>query len=549
MRRMRLHDLAALTTTISLATMAVASGGDESNQTGLDLSQMAERLAELEQNNTALQGRVNELEAADGKKWLTEQRAQEIRGVVTDVLADADTRTSLQSSGMTAGWDNGFFLQSPDGRFRLNVGGMVQARWTYSSIREGYSTQTGVNTSKNWQNTDSVGSRKGFDLAHTRLDFNGNIFGQSTRYRIMGEFANTYGRSIMNDGTAPQVSVSEPEVNSGAYYLLDAWVSHDLTSDFSIRAGQFKLPFDRGWQVPIKYQLIGERDTVSQHLGIGRSQGIELRWSTNDIRIRGAYSDGATDSLLTGYYLVGTRPQNSPWTSQQANWSVSSRAEFKVAGSWADFARMTSLPGDEFSMLFGIGFHAQENKLYLNQGSNTQEPNNHNLWLGFTADATFNFGGASIAASAYYHNIQAKSTLNSGSASSPTGVVLSDLGAVNVMGLSVYGSMYVATGFETFLGWEYMDISGGNFSTMADSDEPTAGGPGGTNVAFRSPHPMNLANLGFNWYIDGEDLKLTVMGSYMLAQVYQGWATQSTGVRGTPVGSSFALRAQLQLLF
>jgi hypothetical protein len=32
-------------------------------------------------------------------QWLTEQRAAEIRGIVTDVLADADTRSSLQGSG------------------------------------------------------------------------------------------------------------------------------------------------------------------------------------------------------------------------------------------------------------------------------------------------------------------------------------------------------------------------------------------------------------------------------------------------------------------
>jgi hypothetical protein len=538
---MRLHDLAVLTTAFSLGGFAAASGGEESKQAGLDLSQMADRLAELEDNNAALQGRVNELEAADGKNWLTKQRAQEIRGVVTDVLADAETRASLQSSGMNAGWDNGFFLQSPDGRFRLNVGGMIQARWTYSGIREGY-TQPG--TGIPMRNTDQVGSRKGFDLPHTRLDFNGNIFGQSTRYRIMGEFANTYGRGILNNAndTGPGVSSSEPEVNAGSYYLLDAWVSHDITSDFSIRAGQFKLPFDRGWQVPIKYQLIGERDTVSQHLGIGRSQGIELRWSTNDIRIRGAYSDGATDSLLTGYYLVGTRPQNSSWNSQQSNWAVSARAEFKVAGSWSDFARMTSLPGDEFSMLFGLGFHAQENKLYLGQQTFTLPPNNHNLWLGFTADATFNFGGASIAASAYYHNIQAKSTIN------PTGLtgtppLPSDLGTVSMMGLSVYGSMYVANGFETFLGWEYMDVSGGEFSSIQDS------APGEDNEPFASTHPLNLASLGFNWYIDGEDVKLTVMGTYMFAQVYEGFTTQSTGIRGTPVGSAFVLRTQLQLLF
>ena len=49
-----------------------------------------------------------------------------------------------------------------------------------------------------------------------------------------------------------------------------------------------------------------------------------------------------------------------------------------------------------------------------------------------------------------------------------SGVANSDLGTVNLMGLSVYGSMYVATGFETFLGWEFMDISGGDFNALAD---------------------------------------------------------------------------------
>jgi len=74
-----------------------------------------------------LKKEIAELKAANGDKWLTEQRETEIRAIVQDVLADADTRTSLQAAQATAGWNKGFFLASPDGNFKLNVGGQLQA--------------------------------------------------------------------------------------------------------------------------------------------------------------------------------------------------------------------------------------------------------------------------------------------------------------------------------------------------------------------------------------------------------------------------------------
>ncbi|MCA9286162.1 MAG: hypothetical protein KDA22_13135, partial [Phycisphaerales bacterium] len=68
----------------------------------------------------ALRDRVSQLESKLAQieerdaSWLTEARAEQIRDLVGDVLADADARASLQSSGLTAGWDKGFFLASPD---------------------------------------------------------------------------------------------------------------------------------------------------------------------------------------------------------------------------------------------------------------------------------------------------------------------------------------------------------------------------------------------------------------------------------------------------
>ena len=60
-----------------------------------------------QETNEQLRARVADLESRlaaveKGDNWLTEQRANEVRGLVRDVLADADTRASLLAQGMTA---------------------------------------------------------------------------------------------------------------------------------------------------------------------------------------------------------------------------------------------------------------------------------------------------------------------------------------------------------------------------------------------------------------------------------------------------------------
>ncbi|MSR34313.1 MAG: hypothetical protein EXS12_05890, partial [Phycisphaerales bacterium] len=79
-----------------------------------------------------LKKELNELKSQNGDKWLTEERASQIRGVVQDVMADADTRSSLQATAATSGYNNGFFIASPDGNFKLQINGQVQVRTSYA---------------------------------------------------------------------------------------------------------------------------------------------------------------------------------------------------------------------------------------------------------------------------------------------------------------------------------------------------------------------------------------------------------------------------------
>src|SRR5690606_11994218 len=80
-----------------------------------------------------LTARIAALEADRGQERLTEQRAAEIRSLVHDVLADADTRASLLQGGMTAGYDNGFVLSSTDGNWLLRTNFLMQQRFIWNN--------------------------------------------------------------------------------------------------------------------------------------------------------------------------------------------------------------------------------------------------------------------------------------------------------------------------------------------------------------------------------------------------------------------------------
>ena len=88
-------------------------------------------LNELRSQNDALAARVD----AQDSEWLNEERAGEVRSLVQDVLADSQSRTSLQDSGMMAGYKagKGFYLSNQDGSFSLMMSGQLQTRWVMNN--------------------------------------------------------------------------------------------------------------------------------------------------------------------------------------------------------------------------------------------------------------------------------------------------------------------------------------------------------------------------------------------------------------------------------
>jgi phosphate-selective porin OprO and OprP len=451
--------------TTALAIAGSAFGGAESNNDALSqIAELKQELAQLKQENS--------------QDWLTEQRSAEIRGIVQDVLADADTRTSLQSSGAMAGYNNGFFLASPDGNFSLKVGGQVQVRWTMNSAKD--------------QNTDW-----GFENRRTKLDFSGNVFSKDWTYRV---------RAAFNQGTSDSSTTADTNAN-GAAAIDFAYIEKAMDNGMSIRVGQFNAPWMREVIVDSAYQLAAERSVLAQLFGQGYSQGVQFTYAMDNMRFMGGAFDGigGQSSYNTSQY----NSQNTNWDATTTNYAFAGRADFKISGDWSQFDDFSSFKGEEAGMMAGVA-------VAYERGNWNAGANNGVKEFGITGDFTWDFGGASLFASAVWVNTDNPNVDDT----------------ANPWGVSVQGGYFVTEEAELFARYEYI-----NFDT-----------PGGGDTS-----KYNGLTFGANYFF-AKGVKATVDFTYNLKSLSGDSASAAlngAGLRQDINGEDgqWALRAQLQLLF
>jgi len=447
--------------TTALAIAGSAFGGAESNNDALSqIAELKQELAQLKQENS--------------QDWLTEQRSAEIRGIVQDVLADADTRTSLQSSGAMAGYNNGFFLASPDGNFSLKVGGQVQVRWTMNSAKD--------------QNTDW-----GFENRRTKLDFQGNVFSKDWTYRV---------RAAFNQGAPNPGGTAD-----GAAAIDLAYIEKSMDNGMSIRVGQFRAPWMREVIVDSAYQLAAERSILSQLFGQGYSQGAQFTYAMDNMRFMGGAFDGigGQNNFSAGQY----NSQNTNWDNTSTNYAFAGRADFKISGDWSQFDDFSSFKGEEAGMMAGVA-------VVYERGNQNAGASNGVKEFGVTGDFTWDFGGASLFASAVWVNTDDPNVSDT----------------ANPWGVSVQGGYFVTEEAELFARYEYI-----NFDT-----------PGGGDTS-----KYNGFTLGANYFF-AKGVKFTADFTYNMKGLdgaNGAAALNGAGLRMDNAGKDgqWALRAQLQLLF
>jgi hypothetical protein len=98
-RKSTIASMIALATVFSFSAHAVDDESDLLKKAINKIEQLESKISTMETRHDA---EIAAIRNENGDKWLTQQRAQEIRELVNDVLADSETRSSLQGSPLTA---------------------------------------------------------------------------------------------------------------------------------------------------------------------------------------------------------------------------------------------------------------------------------------------------------------------------------------------------------------------------------------------------------------------------------------------------------------
>ncbi len=459
--------------------------------TAADLDEIRQELEKVKNQNNRMRDEIDVLRAETQQDWMTEQRADQIKELVQDVLADADTRASLMGNGLMAGWSDGFFLASADGRFRLNIGALMQVRFMANILNGDDGTAA----------DESDRTRYGFENTTTRFNLGGHVFDNTQFFIEMG-----FGR-------ADPFGFSSDAREFGSR-LYEGWIRQRLTEHIAVKAGIFKLPFTREFLVYEGLQLAVDRSLIDYRFGLGRSQGVQLDTAFGAIRTQVAFTDGSM--ALFSIRDAGTFVP--PWAAYRADveWAATGRLEWLLAGEWEQFRQFTSPTHEEFGLMLGVAGSGQSQE--RDQTNTTPK----SMLYGLTADVSADFGGASLFASMVWLRQM-----------DPGG----DIDSIDYWGLVAQGSIYVDPKWEIYARYEM----GGPFNQVLNDPE-------GQGINTQG---VSIMTVGFNWYLDGQDVKFTTDFGVSFDPITGFMTIDQTGWRTDPDNhhAQFLIRSQLQLMF
>ena len=437
--------------------------------------------------------------AADAQSYTS---ADEVRAIVADMMADAETRSSLLQTGGAAGYDEGFFIRGGGGEFELRVNGLVQFRYVMNFLDD--------------NNTDAD-FESGFDATRTELSFSGHAGAENIFYRIQGDFGDRGG-----DGT---------------FNLEDAFLGYRFDNGWHLKFGQFKLGYMRSEMISDGHLLAADRSVTNEYFSQGRSQGVELGYMGEDYRVMLAFSDGFRSSNTEIGQNKGVGFITDPITNDvlgttgylnnggEADLAFTARGEYKFAGTWDQFADFTSPQGSEYAALLGVAGHIEyTDGDRFNQGGGGGEA----TYYGFTVDLSLEGDGWNffIAGMTSFEDLQdlPDNTV------APIDTIDSES---DDYGVVAQGGVFIPeTDWELFARYDAIFFD----DSERDLDEDT----------------FQTVTFGANWYWDAHAAKFTIDVQWFLdegnALIGSSDVTNYVA-QAADADDQFAIRAQFQLLF
>lgn len=452
----------------------------------------------------------------------------EIRAVVSEMLADAESRSSLLATGGTGGYDGKFYVASANGDYRLNVSGYGQFRYTLNFRDKANGTDGRTFP------TGGDSFNPGFAVRRAAVQFDGNVVNPNLLYQVRVSYDtkinSTQTVNVDPDDPATFTGVSSGNANDSRLNFDDIFFTYKLGNGWYVKWGQYKLPFIKEELNSETYTMAAERGPVNSYFTQDRSQGIELGYITDEFWFGVDLSDG----LRTSNTSFGSTFNNTN------DIAITSRAEWIFAGTRDQLKDYTSKQDENFAGYIGGAIHWQyqnDDPSVTGNGSGANpntNPRNRST-LGYTVDAQIEGSGLSLYAAFVggYSRFR-----NTGALGAQTSNNVNDFGVV------VQGAWRFLEKDEIFVRWDglFLDRDRG----LSDRKE------------------FQFITTGWNHYWSGHAVKTTV--DFIFATNHtvgltgntSGWfggnvinlnSSDATGLLGTARGFEGALRFQAQVLF
>ncbi len=249
--------------------------------------------------------------------WMDAARAEQVRAIVRDALADSATRASFLAAEWTVGYDGGSFVRSADGATSIKVGVMNQVRFVCNSA--GGTPVPGYDTETRW----------GMENRRVNITVSGNVVDPSVSYMCLVAYQSQADRFV-----------AEPGIVRPMY----SWIAKDFGHGWTGTVGLQNVPWDLESTFFGSSRLTsGDYSVFNYRFGAGKQPGATIRWQGASLRtVAGVFSQ--LNSLATG------------WNAREnLSFAVASRTELKIGADWKQLEWMSGSPADAPGLVAGLG--------------------------------------------------------------------------------------------------------------------------------------------------------------------------------------------------
>jgi hypothetical protein len=409
---------------------------------------------------------IQQMRTAAGDTWLNERRAEEVKALISDVLADADTRASLIGEGADAGHDGThFYLRNASNDFLMEISALVQVRYIFS-IRNG---EPVISDSLDPSDKANNPNESGFEVPRAKLQFAGHVGSPRIMY-VLGLEVDRLTNDVFIDR---------------------ATLGYALTDTITIGGGEDKGPFLREELTSAQHQLAVERTFVNEVFTIGKIQGIWASWRGLDdmLHVRAAISDGS----LSGEHKVAYVDSGSPLELTQpskrfdmddSDFAFTLRTDLKVEGDWNQMTDFTAWGGEPLAIFAGAAIHWESRETGDSFGSpGALAGHNYDTFI-WTVDGSVEYERANLYVAIMGADFSGEGSLTSDPTDpDPFGVIVQG------------GYQIIDRKLDAFARWEYLNL---------DID-PSSG-----HLGAGKDDTINILTVGGNWYLSKHRSKVTV---------------------------------------